>query len=142
MVSTVNTVTAVRPITARRPVRVLPPAKKTNRAEIGYVTPTAPAPAANVSGEVSLVDYVKASPHLQAAVGAPLMEREKHLPKDLLRMVARYLLESRKDYPREEVLEVLQAFTGCSPTAAEEALQLMVAHRIVNEVTEVIRVTW
>mgnify|MGYP003375881925 CR=1 FL=1 len=142
MVSTVNTVTAVRPITARRPVRILPPTKRTNRAEIGHVTPTATAPAANVSGEVSLVDYVKASPHLQAAVGAPLIGREKHLPKDLLRMVARYLLESGKDYPRAEVLEVLQAFTGCTATAAEDALQLMVAHGIVNEVTEVIRVTW
>jgi hypothetical protein len=71
---------------------------------------------------------VKASPHLQAMVGAPLMGREKHLPKDLLRMVARFLLESGKDYPRAEVLEVLLCFTGCSPTAAEEALQLMVEH--------------
>ena len=142
MVSPVNIVTEVRPITARRPVRILPPTKRTNRAEIGRITPTATAPAANVSGEVSLVDYVKASPHLQDVVGAPLMGREKHLPKDLLRMVARYLLESRKDYPRAEVLELLQAFTGCTATAAEEALQLMVAHRIVNEVTEVIRVTW
>ena len=75
-------------------------------------------------------------------IGAPEKGREKHLPKDLLRMVARYLLESRKDYPRAEVLEVLQAFTGSTPTAAEDALQLMVAHGTVNEVTEVIRVTW
>lgn len=118
------------------------PAEKTSRAKAGHVAPTSTAPEAIASGEASLVDYVKASAHLQAAVGAPLMGREKHLPKDLLRMVARYLLESGKDYPRAEVLEVLLCFTGCSPTAAEDALQLMVEHGIVNEVTEVIRVTW
>ena len=118
------------------------PAKKSNRAEVGHVAPAVQPVEAIVSGEVSLVDYVRATPHLQAAVGAPLIGREKHLPKDLLRMVARYLLEIRKDYPREEVLELLQAFTGCTATAAEDALQLMVAHGIVNEVNEVIRVTW
>ena len=142
MVNPVNIVTAVRPITARRAVRVVRLANKTNRAEIDHIAPANTAPEPLLSGEVSLVDHVKASPHLQAAVGAPLIGREKHLPKDLLRMVARYLLESRKDYPREEVLELLQAFTGSTPTAAEDALQLMVAHGIVNEVTEVIRVTW
>ena len=142
MVSPVNIVTAVRPITARRAVRVVRPAKKSNRAEIAHVAPTPQPPEAVVSREASLVDYVRATPHLQAAVGAPLIGREKHLPKDLLRMVARYLLESRKDYPRAEVLELLQAFTGCTATAAEDALQLMVAHGTVNEVTEVIRVTW
>ena len=142
MVTSVNIVTTVRPITARRAVRVAQPTKRTNRAEITHVAPTVRAVEAIVSGEVSLVDYVKASPHLQDVVGAPLMGREKHLPKDLLRMVARFLLESGKDYPRAEVLEVLLCFTGCTPTAAEDALQLMVEHRIVNEVTEVIRVTW
>ena len=142
MVTSVNIVTVVRPITARRPVRVVQRGKRTNRAEITRVAPTVRAVEAIVSGEVSLVEYVKASDHLIRTIGAPEKSREKHLPKDLLRMVARYLLESWKDYPRAEVLEVLLCFTGCSPTAAEDALQLMVEHRIVTEVTEVIRVTW
>jgi hypothetical protein len=142
MGSSVNTVTAVRSITARRPVRVVVRTKKTNRAGIAPVAPTLTAQEAVFSGEVSLVDHVKASPHLQAMVGAPLMGREKHQPKDLLRMVARFLLDSGRGYPQAEVLEVLLCFTGCSPGAAMEALQVMVAHGIVTAVNEVIRVTW
>lgn len=142
MVNPVNIVTGVRPITARRPVRVVQPQKRTTWAEIAHVAPTIKAVEAGTAGEVSLVEYVKASEHLIRTIGAPEKGREKHLPKDLLRMVARFLLESGKDYPRAEVLEVLLCFTGCSPTAAQDALQLMVANGIVTEVTEVIRVTW
>ena len=89
-----------------------------------------------------MVDHVKASEHLITTIGAPEHGREKHRPKDLLRMVAKFLLDSGKSYHRAEVLEVLQCFTGCSPGAAMEALQVMVAHDIVTAVNEVIRVTW
>ena len=94
------------------------------------------------TAEPSVVDLVKSSEHLIRTIGAPETGQEKHQPKDLLRMVAKFLLDSGKGYPRAEVLEVLRCFTGCGQGAAGEALQVMVAHGIVTAVNEVIRVTW
>ena len=129
-------VTPSRIKTARRAIRVSLRRKKTSTGatvsgahSVGLLGP-------------SLVDHVKASEHLITTIGAPEHGREKHRPKDLLRMVARFLLDSGRGYPQAEVLEVLLCFTGCSPGAAMEALQVMVAHGIVTAVNEVIRVTW
>ena len=88
------------------------------------------------------MDLVKSSGHLIRTIGAPEQGREEHQPKDLLRMVARFLLESGAEYRRAEVLEVLQAFTGCGQGAAVEALQVMVLHGVVTAANEAIRATW
>ena len=92
--------------------------------------------------EPSVVDLVKSSEHLIRTIGAPEQGREKHQEKDLLRMVARFLLESGKGYPKAEVLEVLRCFTGCGQGAATEALQVLLLHEVVTAVNEAIRVTW
>lgn len=133
--------TATRIRTARRTVRIAPRSSSFRPAVASSPTPAREPYLEPVDGP-TVVDLVKSSEHLIRTVGAPAKGREKHQPKDLLRLVARFLLESGKDYPRAEVLEVLQAFTGCGQGAAGEALQVMVAHGIVTAVSEVIRVTW
>ena len=133
MVNPVNTVTRIKP---RRPVRIAPRRKKSTSDRIDHVGPHIEAQGP------SLVAIVKASEHLIRTIEAPERGREKHQPKDLLRMVAKFLLESGKGYQRAEVLEVLQCFTGCGTGAAGEALQVMLMHGIVTTVNEVITVTW
>lgn len=129
--------TATRIAPARRTVRVAPRRTSSSAAPPRpFTSATEPAPGP-VHG-AAVVELVKSSAHLLRTIGA----QEVGLERDLLRRVARFLLEPGKGYPRAEVLEVLLCFTGCSPTAAQDALQLMVDHRIVTEVTEVIRVTW
>lgn len=129
-------VTATRIRIGRRAVRITSRAKKAHEA---------PATSASTVGEQegpSVVDLVKSSEHLIQTIGAPEQGREKHQEKDLLRMVARFLLEPGKGYPRAEVLEVLRCFTGCSQGAAGEALQVLLFHEVVTAVNEVIRGTW
>ena len=94
------------------------------------------------TAEPSVVDLVKSSEHLIRTIGAPEQGREKHQEKDLLRMVARFLFDSDKDYPQAEVLTVLRCFTGCGQGAATEALQVLLLHNVVTAVNEVIRGTW
>ena len=133
--------TATRIRTARRTVRIA-----SKRPSSPPPVDPSPSSALEPSPEPvdgpTVVDLVKSSEHLIRTIGAPEIGREKHQPKDLLRMVAKFLLDSGKGYPRAEVLEVLQCFTGCGQGAAGEALQVMVANGIVTAVNEVIRVTW
>ena len=124
----------------RRPVRIT--SKKEERAVAELLTSALEPVATEPTAGPSVVDLVKSSEHLIQTIGAPEKGREKHQEKDLLRMVARFLLESGKGYPKAEVLEVLQCFTGCSQGAAGEALQVLLLHKVVTAVNEVIRVTW
>ena len=134
-----STTTRIR--TARRTVRIA--SRRPSSPPTADPSPTsALEPSTEPVDGPTVVDLVKSSDHLIRTIGAPETGREKHQPKDLLRMVAKFLLDSGKGYPRAEVLEVLLCFTGCSPGAAMEALQVMVAHGIVTAVNEVIRVTW
>lgn len=133
--------TATRIRTARRTVRIA--SRRPSSPPAVAPSPTsALEPSSEPVDGPTVVDLVKSSEHLIRTIGAPETGREKHQPKDLLRMVAKAFLDSGKEYPRSEVLEVLRCFTGCGPVAAGEALQVMVAHGIVTAVSEVIRVTW
>ena len=126
-------VTRIR--TARKPVRIRSRKASTSPAvEHGQEKGSPSSP--------SVVDHLKASPYLQEVVGCPAEGREKHREQDLLRWVLSYLLDGGRTYPRVEVVEVLQAFTGCSPIAAQEALQVLLLHGVVTAVNEVIAVTW
>lgn len=128
--------TATRIAPARRTVRVAPRRTSSAAPPRPFTAATEPAPGP-VHG-AAVVELVKSSAHLLRIIGAQEEGREK----DLLRMVASYLLEAGTDYPRAEVLEVLRCFTGCGQEAAGEALQLLVENGTVTEVNEVIRVTW
>lgn len=135
--------TATRIRTARRTVRIASRRPSSPPAVAPSPSPTsALEPSPEPVGGPTVVDLVKSSEHLIRTIGAPETGREKHQPKDLLRMVAKFLLESGKGYPRAEVLEVLQCFTGCGQGAAGEALQVLLLHEVVTAVNEVIRVTW
>ena len=130
-----STATAIGKV--RRPVRI------TSREERRAPLTSAPAVVQqreqlDPSGE----DLVKSSTHLIRTVRAPEQGREKHQEKDVLRMVARFLMEYGKEYPQAEVLELLRCFTGCSQGAAEEALQVLLLHEVVTAVNGVIRGTW
>lgn len=129
--------TATRIRTARRTVRIAPRSSSFRPAVASSPTPAREPYLEPVDGP-TVVDLVKSSEHLLRIIGAQEEGREK----DLLRMVASYLLEAGTDYPRAEVLEVLRCFTGCGQEAAGEALQLLVENGTVTEVNEVIRVTW
>ena len=122
---------------ARRPVRI------TSREERRAPLTSAPPVLQRREGlEPSVVDLVKSSTHLIRTIRAPEQGREKHQEKDILRMVARTVLEFGKEYPQAEVLEVLRCFTGCSQGAAGEALQVLLLHGVVTAVNGVIRGTW
>lgn len=129
--------TATRIRTARRTVRIAPRRPSSSPAVDPSPTSALEPSTEPVDGP-TVVDLVKSSDHLIRTIGAP----ETASPNGLLRLVARFLFYSGKDYPRAEVITVLQAFTGCGQGAAGEALQVMVAHGIVTAVNEVIRVTW
>ena len=116
--------------------------RKEERAVEQLLTSALEPVATEPTGEPSVVDLVKSSEHLIRTIGAPEQGREKHQEKDLLRMVARFLFDSGKEYPQAEVLTVLRCFTGCGQGAAGEALQVLLLHNVVTAVNEVIRVTW
>lgn len=124
----------------RRPIRIT--SRKEEQAVEQLLTSALEPVATEPTGEPSVVDLVKSSEHLIRTIGAPEQGREKHQEKDLLRMVARFLLDSGKGYPRAEVLEVLRCFTGCGHGAAVEALHILLFHGMVTAVNEVIRGTW
>jgi hypothetical protein len=124
----------------RRPVRIT--SRKEERAVGELLTSALEPVATEPTEEPSVVDLVKSSDHLIRIINWPEQGRDKHQDKDVLRMVARFLFDSGKEYPQAEVLTVLRCFTGCGQGAAGEALQVLLFHNVVTAVNEVIRVTW